>query len=134
MVTPPQGMWNLSPLTKIKPVPHALEAWSLNHLPPGNFPGYSFERAILWNIIEKAFFMGPLEVRSFFWIGWDRLASCMLWAICAVCWLHSLKSILYPTGKTSRKWDPYYPNIKSFDPSSYTIITKWINLTKGNLE
>ena len=83
---------------------------------------------------EKAFFIGPLEVRSFFWIGWDRLASCTHWAICAVSCLRSLKSIFYPTGKTSRKWDPYYPSVKSLDPSSYTIITKWINLTKGNLE
>ena len=128
-----QGMWKLSPLTKIKPVPPALEAESLNHVPPGNFPGYSFGRAILWNMTEKAFFMGPLEMRSFLWIGWDRIASCNL-AICAVSWLYSLKSILYPPGKTSRKWDPHYLSIKSLGPSSYTFISKWINLTEGNLE
>ena len=108
---------------------------------------YSFERTILWKLAEKAFGLAPLS--CFLWIGWDCLTSCLNWTSCAVSCLSCLKIVLYSRGETSRKWDSSYLSIlkassvigtlvnfmfKSHSPSSWALLTKWTNLTKGNLE
>lgn len=72
-------------------------------------PGFSafglfFEKTILWKLSEKAFSLDPLS--CFLWIGWDCLASCLNWTICAASCLSCLKQVLFSRGNTSRKSEP----------------------------